>query len=118
MSAADGCSLGRAFLHLVRPNIYRLCESELEFALRAAALQDLSCLVVLCLPDSCNFPSYRTVARSTCFLTIDAEIGVVCKKIEIVAESLDDCAGEIPRFWHGKVVEGFVNGRVRAILAF
>src|SRR5262249_39998753 len=109
VAIADGCSCWRSFLSLVGANIYRLRESQLKSATRAAALKNCLRLVVLCVPDACDIASYWTVARATCFLTIDAEVGVVNQKVELVAESLDDGAGEVLWFRHGQIVERFVH---------
>src|SRR5580704_6322211 len=89
----------------------------LESALSAAALKDLLCLVVLCLPDPCDVASYRTITRTARFLTIDPKVGVVGQKVELVAESLNDCAGEILRPWESKIVERFVHVCKGTILA-
>jgi hypothetical protein len=104
-----GAPSGGPFLHFIRANKHRLRETQLKPTLGAAALQDLLRLVVLCLPDPCDVASYRAITWSTRFLAVHTRVGVVGQKVELVAESLNDGAGEILRFWHGKVVERFVD---------
>src|SRR5262249_7939508 len=117
MTVAHWRSFWRSFLRFVRASPHGLYKSQLKSALRAAAGQDLWCLVVLGVPDSCDVSSYGAVTRGTRFLTIHAKVGVVGKKIEVVAQSLDDRTREILRFRHGEVVERFIRCCKRAVLA-
>ena len=94
-------------MRLVRADIYGLRESQLESARGATALQDLGRLLVLCISDPGHVSSHRAVTRSTGLLTIDAEVGVVGQKVKPVAESLNDCAGEIS-------IAGFATSSVRS----
>src|ERR1700722_7986225 len=112
----DCCRL--ALLLEARANPHRLRQSQLESALRAAALQELMRLLVPCVPDSFDVASNGSVTHRTRFLTISAEIGVVSQEIELVAERLDDGTGEILRFGRSKVVERLVHNCKGTIFAF
>ena len=99
-------------LHLVRVDVYGLHELPLEPALRTVVLK-----IMLWRRNARHVASHWAVTRRTCFLVINAKVGVVGKEIELVAEAFHYCAGEILRFRQSQVVERFVYDRKGAILA-
>src|SRR5262245_25005888 len=77
----DGRIFRRSLLHLIRVDVHRLNVLPLEPALGAVVLE-----IVLWSADAGNVATHRAVAGSTGLLIVDAEIGVVSEKIELVAE--------------------------------
>src|ERR1017187_2382139 len=102
-------SFGRMLLHLVGSGVDRLNELPLESSGAAIILQ-----APLGGPNAGDgaargAAAQRAVAGSAGFLVIDAEIGIVGQKIELVAQVLDDRAGHIPRIGQSVVMEVFID---------
>src|SRR6266536_3012488 len=110
--APDGRSFGWPFLHLIRVDVHRLNVFPLEPALRAVILK-----VMLRRPNAGNIATNWAIAGSAGFLVVDAEIGVVSEKIELVAKRFYDCAGKILRLGESDVVKRFIHHTERTILA-
>src|SRR6516225_4832344 len=79
----DGRVFGRSLLHLVRVDVHRLNVLPMEPALCAVVLE-----IVLWSSDPGDVAAHRAIAWRACLLIVDAEIGVVREKIELVAECL------------------------------
>src|SRR5688500_1587999 len=72
-----------------------MIQAELKSPARAAALEDRFRLWVFGIPDPGNVAPDRPIARAAGLLVVDTEIRIVGKKIELVAQRLDDRAGKI-----------------------
>ena len=99
---------------MIRTNINRLDVLPLEPA--GSAVGRESPLYRADSGDRIARRSQRPVARRAGFLIVDAEIRVVRKKIKLVTETLDDCAGQIAWIRQRVIMERFVNERKRTIL--
>ena len=88
MIAANRGVVGRIFLHLVRSHIHRLHILPLKSALRA-----ISSEIMLQLTGTQHIAAFGAVTRSARFLVVDAEIGIIGEKIEVIAESFEDRTG-------------------------
>src|SRR4029077_15382242 len=112
MIATHRGSLGRLFLHLVRADVYRLYVRPLKPALGTVARK-----IVLWRADPAHISSDGTVTGSAGFLIVNAEIGVVSQKVELVAELLDYRAGKVLWFGQSKVMERLVYDGKWTVLA-
>jgi hypothetical protein len=73
--------------------------------------------IVLWSGNAGDIATHRAIAWSAGLLIIDAEIGVISEKIELVAEYFQNCAGKILGLGERQVVECFVDHTERTILA-
>ena len=109
---ASRCSIGWILLHLVGADVHGLYILPLEPALAAVGVK-----VVLSLTDTGYIAADWTIARGSRLLVVNAEIRVVRKEIEFVAQSVDDRASKIVRAGRSSIMKSLVHGGERTILA-
>src|SRR6476660_2344522 len=105
--------VGRALLHFVRTDKDRLKEAELKSPGCAAALEDLCRLGRSGIPDPGDVASDRSIARAAGLLAVDAEIRIVGTEIELVAQRLNDGAGQVLRSRGRQVMKRLIQSGER-----
>src|SRR6188508_3206367 len=106
---SGGRIVGRSFLHFVRTDEDRLIQTELKSPSSAAAVENRFRLSVPSVADSGDVASDRPIARAARLLAVDAEIRIVGKKIELVAQRSNDSAGKVLRSRRLQVVKRLIH---------